>query len=284
MSVSFTDMTSSVWMTVEYKRATGRGLIVPSIFFDLEASTPQPDAQVELHHLRGRLYQGSEYLGQGSVEYRPVSTGTSLEMQIPLALSVIDHISKGLTGANVDLSIRFDGVLRICSGSERAFVSSPEPGAWTFLGIGSSRSAELNIQIPRSDWFKNVVEPTSMNEYVFTEIRIPAGVLESSFRAAADSILKAERHFIAGDDPEVFFQCRAAIESLQGAPKNIFESITDDAKRKTLNDFVKGLNALLHRGRHAQPERGFSINHQDAELALSATKVALGYVSKNMSG
>lgn len=285
MTVSFTDLGSTIWMTLEFKRATGRGKIAPSLVLEFEATTPIQDSRVQLHHLRGKLHFDSEYLGQGLVEFRTVaSNGTRIEMQIPLAPASFGYITEKLTGATISMSLSFDGAMRIRHDSERAYASSPPRGEWTFLGIGGDRLTELKFQIARSDWFTYVLEPIAHDRYVFTEIRIPTGLLKSAFSAAAQCVLKAEGHLINGNDPEVFLQCRGAFESLAGAPKNIFDSIPDEDKRQAINDLTKQLGDFLHRGRHAESEKGFLVTRHDAELALSMTKVVLTYISKALPG
>jgi hypothetical protein len=284
MTVSFTDLSATIWMTLEFKGARGKGRVAPSLVLEFEATTQNQDCRVELHHLQGKLYSDFEYLGQGFIEFRTISSnGTRIEMQVPLAPALFGYINEKLTGdATIGLTISFSGAMRIWHDLDRAYASSPPRGEWTFVGIGDNHQTGLKFQIARSDWFKYVLEPIGMDEYVFAEIKIPKGLLKSKFTAAAQSVLKAESHFVNGDDPEVFFQCRAALETLTGAPKSIFDSVADEGKRQALNDLVQRLVDLLHRGRHAQPEKGFMVNHQDAELALSLTKVVLAYISKSL--
>lgn len=205
MNVSFTDNTSTMWVSVEFKRARGEGRVIPSLILECEARTPIANARVELHHLKAELFQENEYLGEGSVEYKNIHTnGSSLEFRIPLRRSTLAYLVDRLSGPSVSLTMRFHGSLRVRTEDPPRYASSIPAGEWVFVQVGGNRMTELKIQIPRSEWFAHVLEPMGLGNYVFTEIVLPAGVLNPAFSAAVQCLQTAESHYVVGNDPEVF--------------------------------------------------------------------------------
>ncbi len=102
---------------------------------------------------------------------------------------------------------------------------------WRRVAISKTGTTRLNIQIARSDWFTQVIQPLGPDQYIVTEIKVPGGSLREGFQKAVQHLESAERAYATGDDPATFFYCRAAIDSLPGAKQNIFDNVTDEPKR-----------------------------------------------------
>jgi hypothetical protein len=77
VSVSFTDNTSTAWVSLEFTRARGGGRVNPSLILDCEARTPIANARVEHHHVKAELFQESE-----AGEYVPLRVDPSQQMGI----------------------------------------------------------------------------------------------------------------------------------------------------------------------------------------------------------
>jgi hypothetical protein len=103
-------------------------------------------------------------------------------------------------------------------------------------------------------------------------------------RQAANHIRAAERALREGQDPQVFLACRAAIEALPGAPKEIFANLEYARERDTLDSLALAAGNYLHLGRHAAdegPQRGeFPVDHGDAAFALNLAKLLLAHTAR----
>jgi hypothetical protein len=286
MSVAFTDLGATSWVEVSFVRASGRGKVVPQLLVALEARTTSENLHVEIHSLAGRLSYENETISESTVGFRPLSHwANQLDFPFFLTRDALGHINNGLKADTIELTIDFSGLMRVYHDSSTIiqYASSPPAGEWSFLPVGLNRMVQLRFQISRSDWFKHVLEPLGNDEYVLNEIRVPKGDVQKEWQSALDCLRQAEYQFTLGHDPEVFFQCRAALESLPGAPKQIFKTLRDEGKREVVDQFVRQFVEYLHFGRHvdrAAPTQGFRVHHQDAEFALAVTKMLLSYTSK----
>lgn len=139
--------------------------------------------------------------------------------------------------------------------------------------------AEVSLQVPRSEWFKRILEPIGSHEYLLTEIPLLKGGVGALLQASYRQLTEAERHFADGNDASVFFHCKGAIEALPGWPKGIFESVVDQAKARRLDELVKSAKSYYDHGRHIAQEGGqqgdFPVNHREAQFALNMAKVLL---------
>ena len=275
------------WVKLALSHVSAQGQVLPRLVVSLEASATRERIEAEIHHLTGELFHDRELLGKGALPPAVVSSfGTQLTLEVPVARDALHFVQQTLRGDAVDLRLEFTGLLRVrhdLPQGEQYRPSSPPQGEWGFVAIGQGRHAELRFQISRSDWFKRVLEPTGVNDYLLAEIRIPKAHRGQGWRNALDHLHDAERHFIIGNDAEVFFKCRAALEALPGAPKRTFDFIGNATKRQRIDELAKQFVDYLHTGRHVERSPGeqgkFPVDRRDAEFALALTKVMLAYAS-----
>lgn len=140
-------------------------------------------------------------------------------------------------------------------------------------------TTQLNVRVSRSDWIRDVLTPTAYGDYVINEIRVPRGSVATQWRSAAERLQDADELLVLGRHAEALFQCRAALETLPGSPKRIFDFVEDEAKRTTIDELTRQLVRFLHLGRHVKTGEGFAVDHRDAQFAVYVTKTLLSYAS-----
>jgi hypothetical protein len=153
-----------------------------------------------------------------------------------------------------------------------------QPGKWFLAPI---RDTNLVVNIPRSDWVKYVLEPVGFGNYVLMEMPVPSVPDRERWRTALEHLTQAGEQFALGNDPGVFQYCRAAFESLEGFPKNIFAAVEDEEKRKSVDTLLKESQHYFHSGRHISETGGmFPVDHRDAEFALALARFFMAYIAK----
>jgi hypothetical protein len=237
--------------------------------------------RVDVQLMHARLLAASEPLGEGFATGIVLgSLETHIPIHVPISAQALDALDVTLTGDRVNLALELTGFLRACDENEDnpQYASRPAAGEWIYEPFGRSRTNELHFDIARSDWFKNVLEPIGTVEFVSTEIALPRGdhVLHASFR----HIREAERAFREGNTPAVFSHCRAATESLPGAPKSIFAPLADREEAKVLDDLLLRGTNYFHRGRHVDEAGRFPVDHHDARFALNLAKLLLSQTAR----
>jgi hypothetical protein len=101
---------------------------------------------------------------------------------------------------------------------------------------------------------------------------------------AANHLRDAERALREGNDAQVFFSCRAVVESLPGAPKNIFDNLQSSQHRERLDDpYVLAAPTFTSDAHTAEdgPRAGeFAVDHADAHFALNLAKLLLAETAR----
>ena len=158
-----------------------------------------------------------------------------------------------------------------------------EPGTWTPFRV--SGGGLTRLQLPRSDWYQQVLAPTRNEQYLHLEIALPGDhpALVTEWNKAMSHLQRAEKAYAAGDDPGVFQYLRAWLDALPGAKKNILDSISNDKKRRDLDNLLAKAGAYLHNGRHVADdgiEAGeFPVDRLDAAFAMDLMRVLLSHMS-----
>jgi hypothetical protein len=230
--------------------------------------------------LHAQLKADGEVLGEGFLTGAVLAfQDTHLDVEIPLSQAVIHYLDGAVADDQVHLTLGLSGFVRAKDDNTDGpqFASRPDPGEWTYEPFGRARQSELGFQIPRSDWFTRVLEPIGTTEFVATEIALPHG--DHKLRAAAARLKEAERAYRTGDDPTVFARCRAATEALPGAPKEIFDVLTDREEAAALDQLLLKANTYFHRGRHVDSDGEFPVTHRDAGFALNLAKLLIAHAA-----
>jgi len=262
-------------------QVSATGAVTPRLLIELRLRTPRERVQAEIHYLRMQVKFNGELLGEGTgvgdyVDYQD----RRMRIEVPVTRVALAFVNDRLVGDRLDLTLALQGWMKIryeTAPNEPAY--DPPPGEWFFTTFGVIGMAEISLQLPRSEWFKRILEPIGSHEYLLTEIPLLKGGADSSLRASCRQLAEAERHFAEGNDASVFFHCKGAIEALPGWPKEIFADIVDQSKATRLDDLVKSAKDYYDRGRHiaqvGSQQGDFPVNHREAGFALNMAKVLL---------
>lgn len=258
-----------------------RGELMPRLSVAVKLWTSRESVQAEIHYLNARLKLGEEVLGEGSFAGEYVnSVRREMLIEVPVTRAALGFVTDRLAGDRVDLALGIQGWMRIrYELAEGETDHMPGAGEWFFTTFGTMSIAELALQVPRSEWFKRVLEPIGSHAYLLTEIPLLKGGLGATLEASYKQLLEAERHYASGNDPSVFFHCKGAIEALPGWPADIFKPLVDKSKAERLDSIVKSAKNYFDHGRHIAQEGDrqgdFPVDHREAQFALNLTKVLL---------
>lgn len=208
-----------------------------------------------------------------------------IHLEVFVDRDAIRFIQDRLREANLSFELEFRGALYVGDDrpeGERRLNSELEQGEWHFVPI---KSTKLPITVARSDWVKKVLELLGIGEYVLMEILVPGVPERERWKAALRHMEEAQKHFRMGNDAAVLQSCHSAFESLEGAPKHVFDRVADEKQRKAVDSLLKQAKYYFNSGRHvsksAGPQRGaFPVDHRDAEFALYLSQVFLAYTAK----
>lgn len=276
-------------MNVRAGEMFARGAVRPRLWVTLYAATTREKRYADLHLVRAKLLLGNEELAEGLL------TGARLNhferqliVELPIERAALQYVTDNATGDRIDLTLDLSGWMRVrreeTADEPARHLEDPPVGEWGFLAFGEGRQAQLSIRVARSDWFTQVLSPVSSLSYVVTEIPLPKGGAGPAFQAPLNHLREAERKYASGDDPGVFASCRAALETLPGANKQIFETLPDRDVAECMDALLKETVAYLHRGRHPHREGDrageFPVDHGDAQFALAMTRLLIAQASR----
>lgn len=275
-------------LTLSSVRAAGR--VSPRIVFTFEARTLQQQRQariVQLDVVVSFVSSQNEVLGMGGLRDsgRHVNSfGTTLSLVVPVTHNAIRFVNEHAQGHEIQLALQFNGTAFARDDKpEQAWEGLPviEAGKWFFTPF---QEANLGVNIPRSSWVKDVLEPIGFGKYILFEMPIPEVPDQKRWEKALAHLNSADAQYALGDDPGVFHNCRAAFEALKGFPKNVFATVEDDEKRTAVDTLLREAQQFFHSGRHvskAGPQEGlFPVDHRDAEFALVLARAFLTYIAK----
>jgi hypothetical protein len=291
-SVQLGDSGGRGWLNLRPDGMFARGVAYPRLFITLSGATTREKRFVDIHLLRGGLIFDNEQLAEGFL------TGASLNyvdrpltLEVPISREAIQYVTDRITGDKIDFILELSGWLEVhrqpTDDDPPVFGEMPTPGEHGFIPVGGGGRGQIRMQIDRGHWFTQVMEPVSSLSYVVTEIPLPKGSATAGFQPVLNHLREAERSYATGDDAGVFFRCRAAVEALPGAPKDIFNGLSDPDLAACMNALMKESVDYLHRGRHTQREgdqRGeFAVDHADALFALAMTRLLVAQSSRLLS-
>jgi hypothetical protein len=291
-SLQLGDSAGRGWLNIRPGEVFARGSVRPRLFITLYAATTREKRFVDVHMLRGTLIFENEQLGEGFITGLKLNyVDRPLTLELPISREALQYVTDRVTGERIDFILELSGwmeVFREVTEDDPAFVGeSPAPGEHGFIAVGGGGHGQVRMQMARGDWFTQVMEPVGTLSYVVTEIPLPKGAATTVFQPVLGHLREAERSYATGDDAGVFFRCRAALEALPGAPKDIFDGLADRTLAERMNALTKESVDYLHRGRHTQKEgeqRGeFAVDHADALFALAMTRLLIAQSSRLLS-
>lgn len=277
---------AQIWANLGISPIRGKGHVQPTLIFPLEAQTPADGIQVQIDQLYAKLSFNREMLGTGTVdeigeEIR--SGGRQLHLEIPINREAIRFVQDHARDHSLNFELECHGLLWVIDSRSGGPVSaSEERGKWRLVPV---KSGSVRISIYRSDWVKNVLEPLGIGKYILLELPIPDVPEPERWKKALDHLEDAQNHFHMGNDAAILHLCHAAFEGLEGAPKNIFDQMADEKKRRAVDDLLKQAMDYFHSGRHVSkssgPQQGtFPVDHRDAEFALYLSRTFMAYIAK----
>jgi hypothetical protein len=153
-----------------------------------------------------------------------------------------------------------------------------DAGAWDDTHHGGMG---LEVEIPRSTWVKEVLEPIGTSRYIWMELLIPTLPTGRKWLKVQEHLEKAEARDHEGADPDVLRHCHDALSALSPrSPKTILPAVADQDKKDKLDRALQDFRAFLQNGRHPQQTGGYDVDHRDAQFALAMTKVWLTYIAR----
>src|SRR5207253_1333849 len=116
-----------------------------------------------------------------------------VQVEVPITQRALTFIDLQLRGERVDLSLELAGRIFLCPPDDVSKFPSFRGAGWTSAEFPPGGGYELRLQVPRSDWFTQVLQPLGLEQYVPIEIRIPAGPFGQEFAQALAHVVEAER-------------------------------------------------------------------------------------------
>ena len=242
-----------------------------------------------------------------NMNYRSLPQGTSshrVELRFPLTLALVERLEQTRQASpNKEFvaEVHLEGIvawLRETHGQvplQGQTIEDTQPAGLWRLGMHSEVSLfwltdidPLRVTIDQSSWISNVLPGLGYGQVRLLEIAFPPVPDKERWEKALKHVEQAENHFLHGNDPEVLQSCYAALESLEGAPKAIFDKVSDPQKRDHLNTVLKNTKDFMHAGRHVSREGErvgeFDTDRRDSDFALSQTKIWLVYIARLLAG
>jgi hypothetical protein len=275
---------------VSVRTIRGAGRLNPRLVLSLKLATPTDRIRAELHDVKLRLALGDEVLGEAHLIGEPAASyGAETSVDVPMSHRAIGFITDAFGRAEtLSLQLRWYGLVRINwepQGTDGPRSGDPEPGQWTELHLPHLLN-EHNLNVARSTWFSQVLEPIRQEDYLYLEVAIPRGDAANAWHAALGNLRAAEKAYALGNDAAVFQQLRGVIDALPGAPKNIVNALPEP-RRTEVDKLLLALGKYLHHGRHVATvgdnAGSFPVNPQDADFAISLMRVFLSYLSRALA-
>jgi hypothetical protein len=259
-SIQLGDSAGRGWLNLRPDGMFARGSVRPRLYITLHGETTREKRFVDIHLLRGVLTFENEQLAEGFLTGESLNyVSRPLTLEVPISREAIQYVTDRITGDKIDFILELSGWLEVhrepTDDDPPYMGETPSPGQRGFLMVGGSGRGQIRMQIDRGHWFTQVMDPVGTLTYVVTEIPLPKGSgSAAAFQPVLNHLREAERNYAAGDDAGVFFRCRAALEALPGAPKDIFAGLADPDLAECMNALTKESVDYLHRGRHTQRE------------------------------
>jgi hypothetical protein len=272
-------------VAMTFESVQGEGPVAPRLVLRFECRPMVPYTRVELRQLKTDVRFENELLGTATlreVVENVLQYGTGVTLDAPITREALAYIDQKRRSRWVDLMLTFKGYLR-------ATQQPQGPGGFTETKDWEEypvHSGQNTVRVSGDEWIGGVVEPLGGPSHVLLDLPLPKPPDQERWRAALDHLRQADRYYHDGNDEAVLQRCYAAFESLEGAPKAIFESLAglDPGKQTKVDRALQSFRDYLQSGRHVSTagtkEGDFDVNRRDADFALSQTKLWLTYIAR----
>jgi hypothetical protein len=262
---------------------------LPRVGIPIEARIMQEGVEARVLRLAFDVSLGDVLIGRG--ELGPVGLRGTEEYPIS-AIAVCPREALPLLAnppaGRINLVLTFRGLLqmkhRFDPTDERAR-GLMEPGQWDLVTVGDNNLLQqLTISAARSDWYDQIVEPLKLGSYLIASLALPDPDKVPSWRAALGHLASAQKSLTNGNPPAVFGFCRAALDSLPGAKKDIFKAMPEGKKREEIDQLTKAIGEYIHSGRHVVPGSGgeeageFPVDQGDAMFVVNLTTLLVSRI------
>lgn len=291
-------LTTNDQLRLTYQSVSGQGRVLPRLAFEIQARflpdsrRPEP-REVEVRSLQADAYVGGELVGRGEMRgvVPPISelNDGHLHVEVLISPAAIRFVDETARGDDLGLRLVLQGLLRYRRRAEwvgdgAGGQAREGPGPWEDATISGIPTMEL--EIPRSEWVRKVLEPIGTHRYVWMELAIPPPPAEERWREAWEHLSKAEARYHEGHDADVLRCCWDALEALSPSRGDkIVPELPDEAKRDAIDQDLAKFRSFLQGGRHPRETRPggggrYHVDHRDADFALAQTKVWLVYLGR----
>jgi hypothetical protein len=262
---------------------------LPRVIIPLEARVPERGIEVDILRLAFDLKIRNLVVGEGEVgPYEGIRTDYNY---VPAVASIPHSALPSLVNpeplqGRITLTLAFKGLVRYRHSYEPGTDLAQgleAPNSWHIQSIGGTGGADLDVQVARSDWYEQVVEPLAVGSYLVTPLYLPVGV--STWESSLGHLNEALRALVIADPPGVFSACRAAIDALPGNKTDIFAAMPEGARRDAIDELTKRIGIYIHSGRHVVPNAGgqqageFPVDQRDAVFAYNMMKLLLSHIA-----
>jgi hypothetical protein len=270
-------------MTFESVRSEGP--VAPRLVLTFDCRPKLPFTHVRLTQLKSDVRFDIQLLGTASlreVVEDVLNYGTRVTLEAPISREALAYVDAHLRARQFDLMLEFRGSLQATTAAPAAS-GVVDTDDWAEHHV---RSGQNTVRISRDDWITGVLEPLGAPSHAFLDLPLPQPPDSERWHMALEHLAHAERLYREGNDAEVLQRCYAVFDSLEGAPKNIFDSLgaTDPDKREKVDKALIAFRTYLQSGRHVSTsgdsDGQFPVDHRDADFALSQTKLWLTYVAR----
>lgn len=290
-------LTTNDQLSLTCQRVSGQGRVVPRLALEIEARyLPDPrqsePREMEVRTLHADLLVNGELIGRGEMHAAvpPISAHNDghLHIEVPISAAATRFVDETTRGDDVRLVVTLHAAIRYrrpaqSVGDGAGGQRIEGPGPWQ--DMPSTGIPSLEVDIPRGEWVRKVLEPIGTDRYVWMEFAIPPAPAGERWMAALEHLSKAEARYHQGDDADVLGCCWDAVEALApGQGGKIVPDVAAEAKRRAVDDQLIKFRAFLQGGRHPSeltPGSGgrYHVDHRDAAFALAQTKVWLTYLA-----
>jgi hypothetical protein len=260
---------------------------LPRVGIPLLARLLEPGIDIEVLRLAFDLKIGSVLVGQGEIgpltQLRTDDTHITVWASCPqTALPFL--LDPPPPQGRVGLTLVMTGLVRY----RHQFQSGPAangleaPDTWHLHSLTSGSVHDLDVSVARSDWHEQVVAKLGLGGSLVSVLPLPLGV--AGWQRVLEHLAEAERALTQLDPPAVFGHCRAALDAIPGAKKDIFDAMTPGPKRDAIDELTLRIGQYIHSGRHVVPggmgqqEGQFPVSQPDAAFALNMMKLLVSHV------